>query len=196
MVDLAAGEAEGDGIGADELVGDRERHRRRGQRHLDRRRRRTTSSTAAPATTRRNIDGGAGFDTLDLSGGDGADLGRRRPRHWSRAPASAPTASAISRSCSSARAMTCVTGGNGNEAFDGGAGNDTLKGGAGDDTLCGWRRRRPARRRLGQRCASMAATASTRSRPAPATTSIDAGEGNDVDRRGLRQRHHPGRRRQ
>ncbi|PZR95048.1 MAG: hypothetical protein DI537_06055 [Stutzerimonas stutzeri] len=151
IVDLVAGEAEGDAIGVDALdsieiviggsgndiiSGDDLANTLDGGAGDDRLNGGAGDDLIRGGLGNDVIDGGAGFDTLDLSAATG------------------PISVDISRGLASGAAIgsdsfrnieklllgagnDVVTGGNGDDAFDGGAGNDTLKGGAGDDALAG-----------------------------------------------------------
>ncbi|TCR68333.1 Ig-like domain-containing protein [Bosea sp. BK604] len=133
MVDLSAGTAEGEAIGADELVDIENVIGGAGNDILigD-----DGDNLFVGGAGNDTIDGGAGFDTLDLSAATGAisvDITRGMV---SGAGIGTDSFSNIEKLLFGA-GNDVVTGGNGNEAFDGGAGNDTLKGGAGDDSLAG-----------------------------------------------------------
>ncbi|RDJ23335.1 tandem-95 repeat protein [Bosea caraganae] len=151
VLDLAAGEANGDGIGADELsgienviggsgddilIGDDAANRLiggLGNDHLDGGAGNDVLNGGAGDDL---IDGGAGDDTLDLSAATGpvsVDFGAGRV---SGEGIGSDSFSNIEKLLFGA-GNDVVTGGNGNDGFDGGAGNDTLKGGAGDDTIAG-----------------------------------------------------------
>ncbi len=82
------------------------------------------------------IDGGAGFDTLDLSGATGPVSVDFAHGTVSGEGIGSDSFSGIEKLLFGA-GDDVVAGGNGNEAFDGGAGNDILKGGAGNDSLAG-----------------------------------------------------------
>ncbi len=133
VVDLAQGFAEGEGIGADELVsievviggsgddiliGDAGDNRFVGGAGDDR------------------LDGGAGFDTLDLSDATGPVVVDFSAGRVSGAGIGTDSFRNIEKLLFGA-GDDVVSGGHGDDAFDGGAGNDSLKGGAGDDRLWG-----------------------------------------------------------
>jgi Ca2+-binding RTX toxin-like protein len=132
-VDLAAGTAEGDEAGFDELVlienviGGAGNDVLKGD---------DGDNVFIGGAGDDVIDGRGGFDTLDLSGAtgpvsvdfaagtvSGAGLGSDRFMNIEKLLFGAGD--------------DIVLGGNGDDAFDGGAGNDSLRGGAGDDTLRG-----------------------------------------------------------
>jgi predicted extracellular nuclease len=133
VVDLAAGTAEGDAIGADELISIENVIGGAGDDLLTGD---DGDNVFAAGAGDDVIDGGEGTDTLDLSAATG--------------PVTVDFAAGTvsGQGVGSDRFMNIekllfgagddiVVGNNGNDAFDGGAGNDTLKGGAGNDTLRG-----------------------------------------------------------
>ncbi|TCR62257.1 ExeM/NucH family extracellular endonuclease [Bosea sp. BK604] len=151
IVDLAAGEAEGDATGVDALAsienviggsgndvisGDDLANRLDGGAGNDTLNGGAGGDLILAGAGNDTIDGGAGFDTLDLSAATGpisVDITRGMV---SGAGIGTDSFSNIEKLLFGA-GNDVVTGGNGNEAFDGGAGNDTLRGGAGDDALSG-----------------------------------------------------------
>ncbi|MDQ8731418.1 glycerophosphodiester phosphodiesterase family protein [Bradyrhizobium sp. LHD-71] len=151
VVDLATGEANGDDIGADELIGvenviggsgddsltgDDAANRLDGGAGDDALDGGAGDDLILAGLGNDTIDGGAGFDTLDLSAATGpvsVDFGAGRVSGQGIGTDSFTNIEKLLFGAGD----DVVSGGNGDDAFDGGAGNDTLKGGAGDDTLWG-----------------------------------------------------------
>jgi len=133
VVDLAAGTADGDGIGSDELTSIETVIGGAGNDTLigD-----AGDNVFVGGLGDDIIDGGAGFDTLDLSGATGPVSVDFVHGTVSGAGIGSDSFTNIEKLLFGA-GDDMVSGGNGDEGFDGGAGNDTLKGGAGNDTLAG-----------------------------------------------------------
>jgi VCBS repeat-containing protein len=132
-VDLAAGTAEGDDAGFDELVSIEHVIGGAGDDVL---KGDDGDNVFAGGAGDDVIDGRGGFDTLDLSGATGPVTVDVAAGTVSGAGLGSDRFMNIEKLLFGA-ADDIVLGGNGNDAFDGGAGNDSLKGGAGNDTLGG-----------------------------------------------------------
>ena len=132
-VDLAAGSAEGDDAGFDELVSVEHVIGGAGNDVL---KGDDGDNVFVGGAGDDVIDGRGGFDTLDLSGATGPVTVDVAAGTVSGAGLGSDRFMNIEKLLFGA-ADDIVTGGNGDDAFDGGAGNDSLKGGAGNDTLRG-----------------------------------------------------------
>ena len=133
VVDLAAGTAEGDDVGFDELVSIENVIGGSGNDVL---KGDAGDNVFAGGAGDDVIDGRGGFDTLDLSGATGPVTVDVAAGTVSGAGLGSDRFMNIEKLLFGA-ADDIVVGGNGNDAFDGGAGNDSLRGGAGNDTLSG-----------------------------------------------------------